>query len=102
MNTRKFIDRLIVWIEKLGLNRYRDEYDNWCYGNKKQKHMFHLHPSDTHADIEVNDSEKFNEFLEKFDIEPHSWHPSNWLIVDLVNQSNFEAAKEIIEWVAKS
>ncbi len=102
MKKRKFVDRITVWIGKLGLNRYRDEYDNWCYGNEKQKHIFHLHPYNTHADIEVNDSKKFDEFLEKFSIEPHSWHPNNLLIVDLVDEENFTVAKEIIEWVLRN
>ena len=34
-----------------GLNKFKDEYNNWCFGNINQKHIVHLHPNNNYIDI---------------------------------------------------
>jgi len=100
MSNRKYIDRLREWLEALNNIRcYRDEYDNICYGTMKQKHIVHLHTYNLHADIEVNDLEKYNYYKTKYDLLSHDWKPKKWLIVDTNNSKNYHIAKEIISWV---
>tara|TARA_Y100000034_G_C6900863_1_gene416656 strand:- start:2610 stop:2930 length:321 start_codon:yes stop_codon:yes gene_type:complete len=97
MSERECVNRLREWIESLSdINYYRDKYDNVCYGNSKQKHIVHLHAYNLHADIEVNDSNKFKEYLDKHELRPHEWNPDKWLIVDVDDWKKYEIAKEII------
>ena len=96
---REFVEKLKNWIiNRNGIYTYRDEYNNYCYGNNKYKHIFHLHNFNTNADIEISDKQMFQDFLEKYGniVTPHSWHPDSWLIVDLTNEKNYNIAKIII------
>ena len=97
--TNQFVQKLKSWLESQALNQYTDEYNNWCFGNNSQKHICHLHPYNTHVDIEINNSSKHKEFIEKFQIQPHQWHQDNWLIIDLQTEKDFEVAKEIISGI---
>ena len=103
MSERKYIDRLREWVESLkDVEYYRDKYDNVCYGNLKQKHIVHLHTYNLHADIEVNDSSKFNEYLKMYDVRYHEFEPDRWLIVNVDNWKKYDVAKEIISYVYHS
>ena len=95
----QFVNKLKSWLESLPLNQYSDEYNNWCFGNKKQKHIIHLHPYNTHADIEINNPQKHKAFLDKFNLQAHEWRPNNWLIIDLKTKKDYEIAKEIISLI---
>ena len=102
MESRKFVNKLKEWIESIeGIQQYTDNYNNWCYGTSKQKHIIHLHPYNTHADIEINNSEMFRKFLNKFDSRPHEWNTQNWLIINIISKENYDAAKEVIIEVVK-
>ena len=100
VDERYYVGELKSWIENLPrVKQYRDEYNNWCYGTSNQRHIVHLHPYNTHADIEVNDSDDFKEFLNKYDVRAHEWNRNKWLIADLVDEEMFQAAKTIIRSV---
>ena len=100
MSKREHVDKLREWVESLSdIIYYRDKYDNVCYGNSKQKHIVHLHAYNLHADIEVNNSNKFKEYLKKYDITTHEWEPDKWLIVDITDWKKYSIAKEIISYV---
>lgn len=100
--TDQFVQKLKLWLESQPSNQYADEYNNWCFGSKNQKHICHLHPYNTHADIEINNSKKHKEFIDKFNLQAHSWHQDNWLIVDLKSDKDLDVAKEIIGWIMKN
>mgnify|MGYP001061110795 CR=1 FL=1 len=99
MSDREYVDKLKEWVESLNdIKHYRDEYDNVCYGNSKQKQIVHMHTYNLHADIEVNNPNKFKEYLEKYDINSHDWEPNKWLIVNVDDWKKYDIAKEIISW----
>lgn len=103
MSDRKYIDELRRWIDSLeNMLCYSDKYDNVCYGTSKQKHIVHLHSYNLHADIEVNNSFKFKNYLRRYDLKSHEFEPKKWLIVDVTDWDNYDIAKEIIYTIYNS
>ena len=97
MLNRKYVVLLEEWIKSLeGIESYIDKYDNICYGTSKQKHIVHLHSYNLHADIEVNNSFKFKDYLRRYDVGFHEFEPEKWLIVDVKDWDNYSIAKEMI------
>ncbi len=94
--SRKYVDELKSWLDGLNLEQYSDEYNNWCYGTEKQKHVVHLHPYNTHADVEINNRQIFNKFLKNYSVRAHEWNPDNWLVIDVTSREMMEVAKKAV------